>query len=298
MNLTLDTSKYEYLAGFIDGDGSISIVSEKQVTPYYCPKVAVYNTDFRIVENLRKEFGGNIIIKSPKKSGHKIPYEWRLKGKSAFELLEKCHNFLVIKKSQANLCLALYDIRRHFSRKRCDRKILLSQFEKLKTECAKLNVRGTNKEIVASPVKDIDFKYLAGIIESDGAIFITHIRSKYYRAIVSVSSGDAGLVSSIKKKYSGSTAKAEDARVGNNTNYRWTISGKNAENILKKIFPYLQIKTKQARLLLKLLKLQSKYNCGMRRWDKQLDARCHRVYNKLYTRCAKLNKRGNLYLKD
>lgn len=293
MNITLDTSKYEYLAGFIDGDGSISIVSEKQVTPYYCPKIAVYNTDYNIVEIFRKEFGGNIIIKTPKKNGHKIPYEWRLKGKSAFLLLKKFQPFLVIKKPQANLCLALYDIRNHFSRKKCNRKALLSQFEKLKSECAKLNIRGKNKKMISGTAKtEINFKYLAGMIESDGSIYTARIKSKYYRAMITVTNCDKDLVYSIRDKYGGSKTKYIPSKKNENVVYSWNICGKNAQYIIEGIFPFLQIKKRQARLLLRLIKLQKKYNSATRRWNSDLNIRCLRVYNKLYKKCSGLNERG------
>jgi hypothetical protein len=67
---------------------------------------------------------------------------------------------------------------------------------------------------------------------------------------------------------------------------------KQAEHAITKLLPYLRIKRYQGMLAVRLSKLRSKYRGGKRRWDKNLDAKCMRVYAKIKARCAQLNQRG------
>jgi len=99
-----------YLAGFFDGDGSISI--KRQNHPQstrgvcYTLQVAVTNTNKEIVEHFKKVWkAGHIQTKTPLKQTHKTAYVWRVTGRTAKMVLEPLLPFLRVRKEQAVLAL-------------------------------------------------------------------------------------------------------------------------------------------------------------------------------------------------
>jgi LAGLIDADG endonuclease len=54
----------EYLAGIVDGEGTISIARQKNLTngkpEYYVGQVYITNSNTRLLEALKEQFGGHI----------------------------------------------------------------------------------------------------------------------------------------------------------------------------------------------------------------------------------------------
>ena len=90
---------YQYLAGFIDADGSIAV--------HYLPKynatrerLRATNTARPPLELLAKMFGGKITEKMSQNYKWKNCYEWELSCKAAAEAIRCIYPYLVIKKNQ------------------------------------------------------------------------------------------------------------------------------------------------------------------------------------------------------
>lgn len=99
-------SKWQYLAGLVDGDGSI-FISKRGVTScgghgYYRLTLSVANCNLTLLEYLKKTFGKSCIIWQSQNyhAGH-ITWE----GPKAKETIRKILPYLVGKKEQANLAL-------------------------------------------------------------------------------------------------------------------------------------------------------------------------------------------------
>ena len=89
-----------YAAGIIDADGTITTGGEKR---NYKPSIQVYNKDRRILEVLKKEFGGG--IHPVQQSGG---WNWTLsKGTYIAIMLKTILPYLIRKEKQARLAIKL-----------------------------------------------------------------------------------------------------------------------------------------------------------------------------------------------
>jgi len=98
--------KISYLAGIIDGEGTINIYKGKRSRSEYNLRFYVVNTDKRMIEWLKANFGG--LVYSRKSKEHpdwRKKWEWVLDKKQVDLILKDIIPFLQIKKEQANLAL-------------------------------------------------------------------------------------------------------------------------------------------------------------------------------------------------
>lgn len=110
----ISKTKWAYVAGILDGEGSISISATTLHTssgnPYkgYDLKVMISNTDMGLMEWLKETFGGN--YREGKQNSaikqNKICYRWTL---GSYKLMEKfllgVLPYMLMKREQANLAL-------------------------------------------------------------------------------------------------------------------------------------------------------------------------------------------------
>ena len=91
-----------YLAGIIDGEGTIGIIKNK--LSFYLI-VEIGNTDKVLIDWLEDNFGGAVCLdkRSNKNPNHKDLYLWRRINKKALSLLEEVVEYLLLKKPQAKI---------------------------------------------------------------------------------------------------------------------------------------------------------------------------------------------------
>jgi hypothetical protein len=98
-----------YIAGFVDGEGYISLkkdIHSGNGNTYYVPVVAIANTNKEIIEWIKSEFGGWIYIrKFPSDRNCKDAYHWKLTGLGLQPFLSTIYPHLRIKKEQCSLVL-------------------------------------------------------------------------------------------------------------------------------------------------------------------------------------------------
>lgn len=105
----------KYLAGFIDGEGCITIdklVRKNKTDNKKCFKLSmsVTNTYIKIIEEIHKQFGGYLIkLQAPKgcKTYKKIIWE----QSHAVKMVQKLLPYLKIKRKQAKLLIAYWNYR-------------------------------------------------------------------------------------------------------------------------------------------------------------------------------------------
>lgn len=83
----------EYLAGFFDGEGCITISNNGSLC------LGVVNTSYPVLQMFVKEFGG--IVQDRKQIVNKKQYVWRAYGETAMDTLRKIDIHLVEKQNQA-----------------------------------------------------------------------------------------------------------------------------------------------------------------------------------------------------
>jgi hypothetical protein len=134
------------MAGFVDADGSISIVTVAK-NKRYIPKLTVCNCKKEVVYLFADHFGGKIRKRVWKNKNWRPNFEWTLTSKKASHVIKKLLPYLLIKKKQAELVLQAVEIKSKSSsalaRWHPDKwQALQEQLRILKVECKELNKRG------------------------------------------------------------------------------------------------------------------------------------------------------------
>lgn len=103
-----------WLAGFIDGEGSIMVICSRRKGPkcphpFYDGVVAACNTDKRLISRCIEIAGGFSVTlkKNAENPKWKNAYHWRVKGSNVVTVLNRIMPFLVSKRRQAELVLRL-----------------------------------------------------------------------------------------------------------------------------------------------------------------------------------------------
>jgi len=127
-----------WLAGFVDGDGSIGIF--KTVTPTsfgFTAILAVYNTNLRVLHAIKRTYGGHINESSYNPKRQKVCYQLKWTGSSARNLISRLLPHLQLKQQVARVVLKLK------ARRRGDSPNALKRQLSLLSQVKKLNNRGT-----------------------------------------------------------------------------------------------------------------------------------------------------------
>lgn len=149
----LNSNKWSYLAGLVDGEGTICISQSqnKNGTTIFNIYLKVANTSLVLMQWLISNFGGQYHV-SHAREGCKIQYAWSPKGKTnRKEVLLNILPFLVIKRAQAIIALEFDAI---YERNGCQPGLKLTtdnplyienhkKREELRVKLCELNHRGT-----------------------------------------------------------------------------------------------------------------------------------------------------------
>jgi hypothetical protein len=149
---------WAYTAGFVDGEGCISIVrafTPKRGRYVYGVVVVVANRDRDILDWMQSVWGGWVVAVSARQGRARMSWDWRCPtGHSAKPFLLGIQPLLRIKKAQCKNALAMIDLLQR-SRRTLGREPLpqawLEEQEKLYWVQRKLNHRGSDP-FVARPM--------------------------------------------------------------------------------------------------------------------------------------------------
>ena len=141
-----------YLAGLIDGEGTIYIVQARRYeskrrtrsSVYHQLTLQVYNNDVRIIQWLLDNCSGIVIRREPRKSAHSVSYTWTVTNQMAYDILKLTFPFLISKRDHA--CLAIEFFESKQTKKVSDRGFLtpseIGKRDWYRNEIKKLNVKG------------------------------------------------------------------------------------------------------------------------------------------------------------
>jgi LAGLIDADG endonuclease len=114
-----------YLAGIIDGEGSIYIgnfsCNKKTKVPYYQTNIQVTNTDKNLIDWLFNVLGGLVSHRTAKqtpKNSRKPVFTWTASGERVTHLCELILPYLICKKRQ---CEIMIQMRATFTRSHCQK---------------------------------------------------------------------------------------------------------------------------------------------------------------------------------
>ncbi len=114
-NYYADEIELSYLAGIIDGEGTILIVKQSQSTkknPSFCLALSFCSTDKCLCDWVRDRFGGSIVHSRQKNDKWKDAYRWQIRSNNALKILLDILPFLIIKKIQADYAICFQKERR------------------------------------------------------------------------------------------------------------------------------------------------------------------------------------------
>lgn len=131
-----------YLAGLFDGEGTIScsITETKKGNKALHKQLSIFNTNFTLITWIISRFGGTIHSRKRNKVW-KEEHQVKWSAEDGYWLLRAVLPYLVIKREQAELYLALHETK--------TTKVtteIQEQRELLVARVRELNKRGTNKE--------------------------------------------------------------------------------------------------------------------------------------------------------
>ena len=106
-----------YAAGFVDGDGCISMYKHKprpptRRNPSYGIKVSVANTAYNVLQWFSERWEGGIpeVSTAPayRKRAKKRFWEWKIYGDRAYQFIKQVRPYLQIKSAEADIALEFY----------------------------------------------------------------------------------------------------------------------------------------------------------------------------------------------
>jgi hypothetical protein len=103
-----------YLAGIIDGEGSIQIEIQKKCASrkinYYSVRLIIINTNIELMIWLKDNFGGSFTMRK-KIENRKDCYKWNVFSMKAAAILEACHPYMIIKEKHARLIIQFMNLK-------------------------------------------------------------------------------------------------------------------------------------------------------------------------------------------
>ena len=101
----MKTIDLAWMAGFVDGEGSIMLVKRRMrhLTKTWTCRVSVTNTNRNILTVFQKAFGGYITLGKENRERHKDCWTWKVESKMAREFLRAIRPYLRLKTRQADI---------------------------------------------------------------------------------------------------------------------------------------------------------------------------------------------------
>ena len=139
----------EYIAGFIDGEGCITLTkrhkkrSNGAVHVEYQPVLVIVNTNRPILEEMQRVIGGSVVLVSKGDARCKTSYALRLGNRQCYDAIKELRAFLILKRQQANLVLKYRQMKGMLRYGELQDPGTVAMFDRLLAEFRDLNHRGT-----------------------------------------------------------------------------------------------------------------------------------------------------------
>jgi len=106
----IKNSDKAYIAGIIDGEGTVQIRKQRiyKDTLHIYPEVSIHNTHKPLMCYIQKLYNGKITCAKPSRTRKKKLFRIRFNRKESEIVLDDVIPYLVIKQTQALLCLELF----------------------------------------------------------------------------------------------------------------------------------------------------------------------------------------------
>lgn len=117
---SLSNEDLAYIAGFFDGEGSVTIhenfrPSPRGKSPNHTLQVSIGNTDSKVLAWVHSVFGGSLTVRAPRPR-HKDVTQWILRSNGAANFLRAILPFLRMKNKQAEVGISFQSEKGHYRR--------------------------------------------------------------------------------------------------------------------------------------------------------------------------------------
>lgn len=264
-----------YLAGAIDGDGSLSLcklMHRSNILHY--PVIQLGNLKEDLVDLFCTAFDAKKSVRVPKAredgSNRRTFYTGRITHSvKCLPVLMRIRDFLVGKREQAEFLINFINENPSMSGgRRLDHDILANRerayLKMHEMNLAKKQVSLTKKVCLNDNDSPLFWSYMAGLMDTDGHFSISHRKDRYFRAQIQLHMTNFKCVNYIQENFvGGHLGVKKDKSCSLGFVYRWDIGKKeHVRSFLLQIIPYLRQKKQQAELLLKFLDESQNYlNC-------------------------------------
>ncbi len=306
----------EYFAGFIDGEGSLTLWRRRKGPSFeYVTRMSVANTYVEVLEEIRSDFGGMLVESIHSNPRWKRQFSLRWAGASAEKLLMKVGPHLRVKARQASALLEFSQYRRGVRRDNTKQGRPLLPDDLQIRETFYWRLRALNGRISRehpewiAPERDLGGPiraspicpgYLAGFIDGEGSLMISRAqlktqRSIVYRGKISIGSTDWHIIDEIHRAFGGIVADQAAPEPHWKNAYLLIWSDGKAESLLSVVEPHLRIKARQASVLREFL--QHKRASDQRPkglYVSTLPSEVVQTREALYQRMRTLNAKGPL----
>ena len=238
----------EYLAGFVDGEGSLSLArrNRRNCSPEYSVRVAVYNCDRSILEAIQRTWGGHLASIGSRFHGWRPSYSLIWTNAAAVRCLIRIAPYLRVKATRATALLEFQAHVRELRRSRdsAGRLLPLSKEERrtrrvFRARLRSLNRRGRSRcsdgqgwDIRQVSRPSPSAQYLAGFVDGEGCLMIAKFRGPtrrqtYYRARVALDNADGAALRDVQRAFGGILVRVAARQSGWSDVYKliWTAAG-------------------------------------------------------------------------
>ena len=248
---------FAYASGYIDGDGCVYIgktIQKPKNVIVYEYSIQVVSVKIKVLECFKAQFGGTV-RKKPDRERHREAFCWTIKNESSVSFVTNILPYMIDKKKQCEIFLTFAQSIRPNNFKIIDNDIInqrnnlieLSRKDKHMDNLVTKEAVETLKNIknTITPT-EIDFPYLAGLIDSEGCFRIKKWKPKnrpnsVYNITVEIGNTKLPILPWLVERFGGSVVFIA-AKTNKKASATWTLSAAALYAILPKIRPFLVTK--------------------------------------------------------
>lgn len=250
-----------YVAGLIDGDGSISLCKKHErdaKSVLFIPMIQFSQSSPSVPAFLKSLFGGSIFnVDRTNTHRKKVEYKWKLSNVAVRDCLLNICKHLQNKKEQAEELIRYIEKNPFIRGKRIEEDVLIDR-EQSYCKIKSLNAgRDTMSRLKTNQPKRNDelfWPYFAGLLDTDGSFSIKKERSRghSYTPCILLSSVNSNSINYIGKNcIYGTIFMVKAPQLKQKFYYRFGAYTRNdVANIITNVLPYLRNKKESAQCLL------------------------------------------------
>ena len=256
----METLKFAYTAGYIDGDGCFYVrtfIQKPKNILIFEYSIQVCSVDEDIIRYFSKEFGGTFNKRPEKRNDRKDSFLWSIKTKQSLCVAKHIFKFLISKKRSCELFLSIGNS----IKPNCGISIpesVISQrqeiFDHIKQE---IHMNDKINEENFKSLKNIkesiepseeDLAYFSGLIDAEGCFRIAQFQSKRvgrnrsYISVLEIGNTKLPIFPWIIQRFGGNVTYRAPTSRRHNAMVIWSLKSNALHQILDKIYPFLRVK--------------------------------------------------------